>query len=49
VAELFLDMSVLNLPATDAECVTTFLQLAAGDLTGEELPEWIAAHSRLGP
>jgi death-on-curing protein len=49
VAELFLDLNGLELAATDAECVTTFLQLAAGDLTEEELAEWIAAHSRLGP
>jgi death-on-curing protein len=48
VAELFLDLNGLELTATDAECVTTFLQLAAGHLTEEELADWIAAHSRLG-
>ena len=45
VAELFLDMNGFELVATDAQCVTTFLQLAAGDLTEEQLAEWIAGHS----
>jgi len=49
VAELLLDLNGLELASTDAECVTTFLQFAAGDLTEEELAEWIAAHSSLGP
>jgi prophage maintenance system killer protein len=34
-----------DLTATDAECVTTFPRLAAGDLTEEQLTEWIAGHS----
>jgi len=45
VAELFLDLNGCELIATDVECVTTFLQLAAGDLTEEQLAEWIAASS----
>lgn len=45
VAELFLELNGLDLTARDADCVTTFLALAAGDLTEEELAEWIAAHS----
>ena len=45
VAELFLDLNGFELTATDAQCVTTFLQLAAGDLTEEQLAEWIATHS----
>lgn len=49
VAELFLELNGSELTATDAECVTTFLKLAADDLTEEELADWIAAHSRLGP
>ena len=49
VAELLLELNGSELTATDAECVTTFLKLAAGDLTEEELADWIAAHSRLGP
>ncbi len=44
VAELFLQLNCLYLSATDAECVTTFLQLAAGDLTEDQLAEWIAAN-----
>ena len=45
VAELFLELNGLELTATDAQCVTTFLQLAAGDLSEEQLAEWIAGHS----
>ena len=45
VAELFLELNGFELTATDAQCVTTFLQLAAGELTEEQLAEWIAAHS----
>ena len=44
VAELFLDLNGLELTASDAECVTTFLQLAAGEITEAELAEWIASH-----
>ena len=45
VAESFLDLNGLDLTATDAQCVTTFLQLAAGDLTEDQLADWIAANS----
>ena len=45
VAELFLNLNGLDLTASDVECVTTFLQLAAGDLTAEQLTEWIAGHT----
>ena len=45
VAELFLELNGLELTATDAPCVTTYLQLAAGDLSEEQLAEWIAGHS----
>ena len=44
VAELFLELNGSELTATDAECVTTSLQLAAGELTEEQLADWIAAH-----
>jgi len=44
VAELFLDLNGIELTASDAECVATFLQLAAGDLTEEQLADWMAAH-----
>ena len=37
----------LELTASDAECVTTFLALAAGDLTEDELADWITVHSAL--
>ncbi len=45
VAELFLDLNGHTLVASDAQCVATFLQLAAGDLTEDELAEWIATNS----
>jgi death-on-curing protein len=45
VAELFLVLNGSELTATDAECVTTFLHLAAGDLTEDQLTEWIAGHT----
>jgi death-on-curing protein len=45
VAELFLELNGYTLAASDAQCVTTFLQLAAGELTEDELAGWIAANS----
>ena len=39
VAELFLLLNGLELTASDGECVTTFLNLAAGDLTEEQLAD----------
>lgn len=34
-----------NHPFLDGnKCVTTFLQIAAGDLTEDRLAEWLAAH-----
>ena len=45
VAELFLEMNGCKLTASDAESVTTFLQLAAGDLTEDALADWITANS----
>ena len=45
VAELFLALNGLELAVSDAECVTTFLALAAGDLTEEELAGWIGSHA----
>ena len=45
VAELFLELNGHALTASDEDCVTTFLSLAAGELTEEELANWIAAHS----
>jgi death-on-curing protein len=48
VAELFLELNGSELTATDAECVTAFLRLAAGDLSEEQLADWIAAHAAPG-
>jgi death-on-curing protein len=45
VAELLRNLNGLELTASDAECVTTFLDLAAGDLTDEQLADWITPHS----
>lgn len=45
VAELFLQLNGRDLCATDAECVSTFLQLAAGDLSEDQLADWIAVHT----
>jgi death-on-curing protein len=45
VAELFLDLNGLELTASDSECVTTFLALAVGDLSEEQLTDWITANS----
>ena len=45
VAELFLAFNGVELMATDLECVTAFLQFAAGDFTEEQLADWIAANS----
>lgn len=42
VAELFLELNSLQLTATDAECVSTFLQLAAGNITEGALADWIS-------
>lgn len=44
VAELFLALNGLDLTASDTDCVMTFLSLAAGTLTEDQLTEWIAAH-----
>jgi death-on-curing protein len=45
VAELFLELNGYELTATDAQCVTTFLALAAGELTEDQLAEWITANT----
>ena len=45
VAELFLELNGCELTASDAQCITTFLQLAAGDLSEDQLADWIATHS----
>jgi death on curing protein len=45
VAEVFLELNGSELTATDAECITAFLRLAAGDLSEEQLADWITANS----
>lgn len=42
--ELLLLLNGHDLTATDAECVTTFLALAAGDVTEDQLAAWVADH-----
>ena len=41
----FLGLNDWELTATDAEVVTTFLTLAAGQLTEEALADWIRSHA----
>ena len=43
--ELFLALNGFVLAADDAECVVTFLSLAAGDLDEAALASWIRTHS----
>ena len=45
VAELFLELNGVELTANDTESVTTFLLLAAGEITEDALADWIAANS----
>lgn len=40
VSELFLALNGYSLEANDAECVLTFLALAAGDMDEAALAEW---------
>ena len=42
----FLGINGYTFEATDAEVVTTFLALAAGDLPEDALADWIRDHSR---
>ena len=44
VMELFLALNGHALLADDATCVTTFMRLAAGELSEEELASWIRMH-----
>ena len=46
VAELFLELNGLELSASDAACVATFLSLAAGELTEDDLAHWVTENSR---
>jgi death on curing protein len=42
----FLGINAYAFEATDAEVVTTFLALAAGEVSEEQLADWIREHSR---
>lgn len=44
VSETFLVLNGFGLTASDAELVVTFLALAAGELSEEELADWLRAH-----
>jgi death-on-curing protein len=44
VAELFLALNGFALTALSAECVTMFLELAAGVITEDELASWFREH-----
>jgi death-on-curing protein len=46
VAELFLALNGLELVAPDEECVVTFLALAAGERTEEQLASWFLERTR---
>lgn len=48
VSETFLMLNGYVLTATDAELVVAFLELAAGQLTEEELADWFRQHVRAG-
>ena len=43
--ELFLALNHVDLIASDADCVVHMLELAAGNLSEDELALWIRAHS----
>jgi death-on-curing protein len=44
VSETFLALNGYSLACDDVELVTTFLALAAGDLTVEALTDWFRQH-----
>ena len=46
VAELFLELNGLELVVSDTACVATFLSLAAGELTEDDLAHWVTENSR---
>jgi len=45
IIDVFLRMNGLALTADETDAVVTIQALAAGELTEEELADWIAAHS----
>lgn len=47
--EMFLRLNGWQLLVTDADCVTTMLAVAAGDLTESEFAAWLRAHTAPRP
>lgn len=47
VMEVFLLLNGAELTASDADCVTTFLALAAGELSEEEVVEWLELRAKV--
>ncbi len=45
VCETFLELNGMNLDADDADMYTTFLNLAAGSVSEQQLAEWLKNHS----
>ena len=45
VAELFLSLNGVEVGGTDADCVATFLALAAGEVSEAQLAVWLERHS----
>jgi death-on-curing protein len=48
IIDVFLRMNGLALTADETDAVVTIQALAAGELTEEELAEWIAANAKAG-
>jgi death-on-curing protein len=44
VMELFLNLNGWTLEANDAECISTMLSGAAGDLSEKKLSDWLRSH-----
>lgn len=46
ITELFLALNGVELTATDADCLQSFLLLAEGALTEEDFASWLTTNSR---
>ena len=46
VSELLLELNEFELVASDEECIVTFLALAAGERTEEQLASWFLGRTR---
>ena len=47
ISETFLVLDGYRLEVSDAELVVTFLALAAGELSEDELTDWFQAHTTI--